>query len=233
MHNMAAMETLRDIDLWDECARLGNVGDSILHYRWCESMNGKEYARNYAWGAGPRHGDYETTSPCHHMDLPQNLLEPVLVKYATTHGFKVRFDTRLTSFVEDEKSGRAICTVEDRATKTAYRISTRYLFGADGGRSLVADRLKLPMTVRASAGVAFNVIVRADMTHLMAHRQGNLHWCIRLDRDYPFMCVTRMVKPWYEWMFVCFPKGPDVEPPNYTPEQWKDVVKDFIGDESV
>lgn len=35
------------------------------------------------------------------MDLPQTLLEPLLVKYATLNGFKVRFDTRFLSFTED------------------------------------------------------------------------------------------------------------------------------------
>ncbi|KAF2726861.1 2,4-dichlorophenol 6-monooxygenase [Polyplosphaeria fusca] len=233
INNMAAMETLRDIGLWDECNKLGNSGNSIMHYRWCESMNGAEYARNFSWGAGPRRGDYDTVSPCHHMDLPQNLLEPILVKYATTHGFKVRFDTRLTSFTEDEKSGKIICTVEDRATQTTYNIATRYLFGADGGRSTIVEQLKLPMTIHPGGGLAFNVLVRTDLSHLMAHRQGNLHWCIRLNRDYPLMCVSRMVKPWYEWMFVFFPKGPDVEPPNYTADEWKDVVKDFIDDDTV
>ena len=231
--NASALECLRDIGLWEECERLGYAGETIMHFRWCESMGGEEYARNYSWGNGARKSDYEQASPCHHMDLPQSLLEPVLVKYASTHGFNVRFDTRLLSFRQDERSGRTICLVQDRLAGTEYEISTKYLFGADGARSVVADQLGLPMTVFPGGGLAFNIQVEADLSHLMPHRQGNLHWCIRLEKDYPFMCVGRMVKPWNEWLFVFFPKGPSAPNPERTSEEWRELVKDAIGDASV
>jgi len=47
------------------------------------------------------------------------------------------------------------------------------------------------------------------------------------------MCVGRMVKPWNEWLFVFFPKGPGAPNPERTSEEWRELVKDAIGDPSV
>lgn len=231
MHNMAAFECLRDIGIYEECERLGNKGETIMHYRWAETMAGEEYARNYSWGSGNRKSDYEVASPCTHMDLPQSLLEPILVKYATHHGFKVRFDTQLLSFFP-AAADRTTCLVHDRTTNTQYHITTKYLFGADGGRSVIARDLGLPMTAIPGGGLAYNVVARADLSHIMPYRHGNLHWCLRMQRDYPFMCVNRMVKPWHEWMFVFFPKGPDAPNPERSNEEWKELIQDCIGEEA-
>lgn len=231
IHNMAAFETLRDIGMYEECLRVGNFGETIMHYRWAETMAGEEYARNYSWGNGPRKSDYRMVSPCKHMDLPQSLLEPILVRYATNHGFSVRFSTEFISFEREEDSIK--CLVTDRITNTQYTITTRFLFGADGGRSTIQRDLGLPMTVLPGGGLAFNVLYHADLSHLMPTRHGNLHWCMRMEKDYPFMCVNRMVQPFHKWMFVFFPKGPDVPNPDRSNREWKDIIEDCLGDENV
>lgn len=176
-------------------------------------------------------------SPCGYLDLPQNLLEPVLLKWATGNGFKVRFDTKLVTFVQEEKGdehGRNIVAkVADRITGLEYVIRTKYLFGADGGRSIVAQILELPFTTIPGGGFAYNVLLRADMTQIMKHREGNLHVSLRMEKDYPFVCVMRQVKPWTEWVFVVFPKGPHAPNPKRSFEEWAVIAKDLIGDESV
>lgn len=196
-------------------------------------MAGEEYARVFSWGNGPRRGEYDTVSPCYHMDLPQSILEPVLVRYATSHGFNVRFDTELLSFAEDETSGKIDCVLKDHVTKTEYTVRTRFLFGADGGRSRIAKSLNLPFTSIPSGGTAWNILVKADLSHIMPHRDGNLHWCLRLERDSEYMAVSRMVSPWTEWMFVMFPKGPGILPEPKSKEMWKAIVEDMIDDASV
>lgn len=157
--NSAALECLRDLDpfMYDECVRLGNAGDVITHYTWCENMGGQEYARNYAWGAG-RKNEYEAVSPCKYMDLPQSLMEPILLKWVSGRGWVVRFDTTLASFTDEsenngvtEKTGvdgerNVIATVVDQVSGLSYNIRTRYLFGADGGRSTIAKQLDLPFS---------------------------------------------------------------------------------------
>ncbi|KAF2131451.1 hypothetical protein P153DRAFT_286624 [Dothidotthia symphoricarpi CBS 119687] len=242
--NAAALECLRDLDtsLYEECLSLGFGGSKINNFRYCETMAGEEYARNLAWGNGKRKSDYELVSPCHYMDFPQNLLEPLLVKWATTRGWSMRFDTRLVSFTEevgdngkgeDDSKRNITATVMDQFTGLEYTIRTRYMFGADGGRSTIAKQLDLPFTTLPGGGFAYNILLRADIAHLMQHREGNLHMCMRLEKDYPFITTARMVKPWYEWMFVVLPKGPTAPIPKRSTDEWKEIVQDLIGDKSV
>lgn len=117
-------------------------------------MAGVEYARVRAWGH-ERATEYERVSPCMYMDFPQSLMEPVLLRFATGRGWSVRFDTCLRGFVEEsgdvggegrEGGKRIVATVVDGLTGLEYKIRTKFLFGADGGRSLVAKQLGLPFS---------------------------------------------------------------------------------------
>jgi hypothetical protein len=67
----------------------------------------------------------------------------------------------------------------------------------------------------------------------MTHREGNLHVSLRMDKDYPFICAMRAVKPWTEWMFVIFPKEPQAPNPKRSFEEWAGIAKDLIGDDGV
>jgi hypothetical protein len=82
-------------------------------------------------------------------------------------------------------------------------------------------------------GFAYNVLLRADLTHLMTHRQGNLHVSLRLEKDYSFVGVMMQVKPWTEWVFVFLPKGPHAPNPKRSFGEWKVIAKDLIGDDGV
>ncbi|KAJ5675027.1 FAD binding domain-containing protein [Penicillium maclennaniae] len=236
--NMAALECLRDIGLYDELVKLGSTGaDHMQHTRWCHSMAGEEYARIHSWGNDPRRkGDYELASPCKPFDLPQTILEPFLVRHAALKGFQCRFDTTLTSFFTDLKTDLIIANIRDKLSNHDYQIRTRYLFGADGARSEVVKQLKLPLAVQPSQGIAINVLIKADLSHLIKNRTGNLHWVMQPDREHPcfgWMGIVRMVKPWNEWMFILFPDN------NYDHSQGKPSkveyqrrVQEFIGDDT-
>jgi 2-polyprenyl-6-methoxyphenol hydroxylase-like FAD-dependent oxidoreductase len=171
------------------------------------------------------------------MDLPQTLLEPILVRYATVHGFKCRFDTEFVSFKDNKKSGLIEVEIQDKLAGLTYQIQCRYLFGADGARSRIVTQLELPLDQKPDRGIAYNVLVRADMSGLIESRKGNLHWVVQPDKNHPdwaWTCVIRMVKPWYEWMFVVFPDRKAAwEDHNPTREQWLTQVKALIGDDSI
>lgn len=182
-------------------------------------------------------GDYEAASPAKPADPPQTLLEPILIRYATSHGFQCRFDTEFISFKDDIEAGRVEVQVKDRITGIPYQIHCRYLIGADGARSKIASQLALPMNQKPGQGVAYNVLVKADMSHLIKNRKGNLHWIMQPDKNHPkwaWITVVRMVKPWYEWMFVIFPDRKAAhEDHNPTNDQWLQRVREFIGDDSI
>ncbi|KAM4064898.1 FAD binding domain-containing protein [Hirsutella rhossiliensis] len=233
--NMAAMECLRDIGLERDMDQVSSKASCMVHTRWCYSMAGDEFARLYSWGNDPRRkGDYEMASPCKPADLPQTLLEPILIRHAVHHGFRVRFDTTLLSFADDERSNVITAVVRDDLTKTETTIRTTYLFGADGARSHVVQRLGLPLDRKPGQGLAFNVLVKADMSHLIGSRMGNLHWVMQPDREHPdFGCmgVVRMIKPWDEWLFILLPGAEHVHV-QPSREELLQRVREFIGDET-
>ncbi|CAK7227591.1 hypothetical protein SCUCBS95973_006593 [Sporothrix curviconia] len=243
--NIAALECLRDIGLDTDLKQVSSDGSCMLHTRWCHSMAGAEYARVYSWGNDPkRKGDYESASPCSPVDLPQTLLEPVLVRHATNQGYKVRFDTALVSFVRDAAAGHYTATLRDRLSNVEYRVRTKYIFGADGAQSQVVRQLDLPLIKKPGQGLAVNVLVRADLSHLVDARRGNLHWVMQPDRDHPafgWMGLVRMVKPWHEWMFILFPsREVDIDGANdpasaiarATHADFLARVREFIGDDT-
>ncbi|PTB35002.1 hypothetical protein M441DRAFT_74626 [Trichoderma asperellum CBS 433.97] len=234
--NMAAVECLRDIGLDKDIDQVSSKGHCMVHTRWCHSMAGEEYARIHSWGNDPtRKGDYELASPCDPTDLPQTLLEPILIRHAVHNGFKVRFDTTLLKFTEDEETKIITATVQDKISGQEYHIRTKYLFGADGAQSRVVQQLDLPLDRKPGQGFAINVLVKADMSHLVDSRKGNLHWVMQPDKEHPdfgWIGIIRMVKPWDEWMFIFFPSrcaDLNIQP---TMEEYQKRVRDFIGDDT-
>ncbi|RDW75788.1 hypothetical protein BP5796_06609 [Coleophoma crateriformis] len=234
--NMAALECLRDIGLEEECLKVAVDGQNMLHTRWCRSMAGEEFARIYSWGNDPkRAGDYDAASPCKHVDIPQTLLEPILVQHAAHHGFPCRFHTAFLAF-EREASGTILSKVEDRLTKQTYEIRSKYLFGCDGARSQVLRQLQIPLIKKPGQGLAMNILIKADLSHLVEHRMGNLHWVLQPDEemsDFGHSTLVRMVKPWNQWMFIVLPKpgsGGEFAP---THEEYLKWVQRAIGDVSI
>ncbi|GAM86928.1 hypothetical protein ANO11243_049490 [Dothideomycetidae sp. 11243] len=236
IHNMAAMDCLRDVGLDEACYAVGTSGDTMVHTRWSNTFAGEEYARIYSWGNDPkRKGDYELASPSRPLDLPQTLLEPILTRHATLHGFQLRFDTSFESFVDNGPDGHIESTLHDRVLDVTYRVRSKYLFGADGARSQVVRQLGLPMIKRPSQGFAINILIEADMAHLMENRMGNLHWLLRMDKEQPdwaWIGCIRMVKPWHEWLCIVF-AAPGEERKLRSREEYLARVKEFIGDDSI
>lgn len=237
--NPAGLECLRDVGLEEACQQAGTHGDSMQHTRWCRSMAGEEFARVYSWGNDPhRKGDYEAASPCRHLDLPQTELEPVLTRRAVNVGWALRFNTKLVSLTRPEREV-IICEVYDDVLKKTSKIQTRFLFGCDGARSQVVRELGIPLIKKPGQGLALNVLVKADLSHVMENRTGNLHWVFQPEKDYPPWCwaaIVRMVKPWKEWMFICMPvPGADVSVDQFSPthEECIPRLKEIVGDDSV
>lgn len=221
-------------------------------------MAGVEYARAYSWGASPdrkvsgqlilradyenpraddlhAQGDYEKASPCQHIDLPQTLLEPILTRRAVSKGFPIRFSTTFDRF-EEVASSTIVSLVTDTITKIQYQIESKYLFGADGARSRIQRQLDLPLLAQAPQGVALNVLLRADLSRHIKARMGNCHFVMQPDRQHPlfgWLCVARMVKPWYEWLFILFPSEAVEDPGEIAKEAYVEHVQNLLGDPSI
>ena len=169
------------------------------------------------------------------MELPQTLVEPILVRYATQHGFSARFSTQLLTF-DDSADDAIVAKLHDRVFGNDLHIRCKYLFGADGAKSSIAKQLGLPMAEEPSQGIALNVLVRMDLTDMMRNRVGNLHYVIQPEEEMPDFAawsIVRMVKPWYEWLIIMMFKP--TCPPDFVPRT-EDVARHcqkVIGDATI
>ncbi|KAI0968705.1 FAD binding domain-containing protein [Xylaria arbuscula] len=235
--NPFALETLRDIGIEEDAIGHATQGDMFQSFRWARSMVGEEYGKVQAWGAHPNSiGALARASPCHYLDLPQSYLEPILVRYASGKGFQFRFSTQLIRVDEIPESTDSLCTIRDNISHHEFKIRAKYVFGADGSRSKVAEILGLQYAVEPRAGVACNIIFKADIGHLIPkERYAGLHSIIQPDNFFGMVPVMRLIRPWNQWILVCnFPEE-DGRFKDLTPQspQVIDLIRQSIGDSSV
>ncbi|KQY56775.1 MULTISPECIES: FAD-dependent monooxygenase [unclassified Nocardioides] len=200
--NQRTMEVFRDLGIEDDVREVATPNELMGNNVWSTSFTDPEIARLLTWGSGPeRRSDYDLASPSQMCNIPQHILEPVMLRGATGHGADVRFDTELVDLTQDADGVTA--TVKDRGTGEQQTIRAKYAVGADGGRSTVAELLDFSMDGTTGLGAAVNVWLEADLTAYTAHRPGTLYWMCQPGNDYWVGSGTWIcVKPWTEWVML-------------------------------
>jgi 2,4-dichlorophenol 6-monooxygenase len=231
--NQRTMEILRDLDVENEARALATPQELLGDTVFCTSLVGEELARIQTWGTHPLRGaDHALAGPSSCCDLPQNLLEPVLLGNAAARGSHVRFETEYLALEQDADGVTA--TVQDRLSGVRYEIRARYLIGADGGRSQVADNIGLPMSGRIGVAGSMNIVFDADLSRLVAHRPSLLYWVLQPGSDIGGigMGLIRMVRPWHQWMIVW---GFDIDQPAPVLDDAAAtaIVRRLVGDEDL
>ena len=228
--NQGAMEIFRDFgvekDVLEKAVPHELMGDTVF----CTSLTGEEIGRIHTWGTHPlREADYTLSSPTQNCDIPQNLLEPILLTRAAKLGSKVRFNTEFISFVQDATG--VTTTVLDRISGTEYTIRSKYLVGADGGRSKVAEQAQLPMEGQMDIAGSMNIVFKADLSQYVAHRPSVLYWVLQPGSTIGGigLGLVRMVRPWDEWLIVW---GYDISQPapEVTDEMAISLVRNLVGE---
>jgi 2,4-dichlorophenol 6-monooxygenase len=227
--NQRAMEIFRDFGIEDqvlaEATPHALVGDTVF----CTSIAGEEIGRILTWGTHPaREADYQQASPCLICDIPQTYLEPILVKNATARGTQSRFSTEYLSHTQDEAG--VTTTVRDRLTGQVYNIRSKYLIGADGGRSLVAEHVGLPFEGQMDIAGSMNITFKADISRYVEARPSVLYWVIQPGSNVGGIGagLVRMVRPWNEWLIVW---GYDISQPapEVNDEKATEIVRNLVG----
>jgi 2-polyprenyl-6-methoxyphenol hydroxylase-like FAD-dependent oxidoreductase len=230
--NQRAMEVLRDAQLEQQLQGLASSAKYMVHCSWLHSLEGEEYGRVYTWGNRPdRKGDYENASPCVMSDLPQSVLEPVLVKAGQFVGAKFRFSTEFISQKPTDKGEMIETIVRKRGSDQSYTIRSRYLIGADGARSSVLDSIGVPVDGK-QLNTAFNVHIKADLSRYLEVRPGSMNWILNPDApQWSAVGNFRMVRPWDEWVVSMHPASKDGQPFEPTKEDILNRLHQMIGDE--
>ncbi|MBV9454851.1 MAG: FAD-dependent monooxygenase [Rubrobacter sp.] len=231
--NQRTVEIMRDMGLEEAIAEKatpqGLMGDQVF----CISLAGEELGRLLTWGNHPsRKADYDLASPSKICDLPQDLFEPILLDAAATRGTSVYLNTEYLSLEQDENGVTA--TVRDRFADDTYQIRTKYLIGADGGRSQVAEDIGLPMEGQMDIAGSMNIVLHADLSKYVLHRPSVLYWVMQPGSDIGGigMGLVRMVRPWYRWLLLW---GYDINepPPDIDEEEAIRIAHNLIGDDTI
>jgi 2,4-dichlorophenol 6-monooxygenase len=233
--NQRTMEVLRDLgkEVEDEaylfCSHQDLMGENVF----CESLAGEEIGRMKSWGNHPlSKAEHLLSSPTMMNDLPQTFMEPLLFKTACSRGTQARMSTEYLSHAQDADGVTTTCL--DRLTGKQVTIRSKYLVGADGGNSKVAELEKLPFEGQMGVGGSMNIIFKADLSKYVAHRPSVLYWVVQPGADVGGigMGLVRMVRPWNEWLIVW---GYDINGPEPVVDNAfaTKVVRDLVGDQSL
>ncbi len=233
--NQRTMEVLRDLGLEVEAEAYMHatpkelMGENVF----CESLAGEELGRMKSWGMSPlSQAEHLVSSPTRMNDLPQTFMEPLLFKTACARGTQARMSCEYLSHVQDAEG--VTTTVRDRLLDREFTIRSRYLIGADGGNSLVAEHADIPLEGQMGVAGSINLLCRMDLTKYVAHRPSVLYWVLQPGSNVGGigMGVVRMVRPWNEWLIIW---GYDISQPRpeLSEDEAKTIIRSLVGDPDI
>jgi 2,4-dichlorophenol 6-monooxygenase len=226
------MEVLRDLgrEVEDEAYLHATPNDLMGNNIFCTSLAGEELGRLPTWGTHPLSAaEHALSSPCRMNDLPQTFMEPLLYKTACSRGAQGRMSCEFLSHVQDDNGVTA--TLRDRLTGKDFTVRAKYLVGADGGNSLVAEQAGIPLEGKMGVAGSINLLCKVDLSRYVAHRPSVLYWVMQPGSNVGGigMGVVRMVRPWNEWLIIW---GYDINGPRpeLTDDQAKGIIRQLVGD---
>ncbi|MBN9209297.1 MAG: FAD-dependent monooxygenase [Microbacterium ginsengisoli] len=199
--NLRAVEVLRNLGVEEQITREATPWESMGDTLFTTSLTGPEIVRMRTWGTGDdRYGDYIRSSPCTMLDIPQSLVEPILVGAAARDGATISFNTEYLSSMQDHDGVNV--TLRDRISGLEYVQRVRYLVGADGARSRVMQDAGLAVEGELARAGTVYAQFRGDLSQHVAHRPSILNWIINSDAAVGEigLGLLRAVRPWDTWI---------------------------------
>lgn len=203
--NQRTMEILRDLDLEDAAKAISTPQNYMGEHVWATSLKGEEFGRVRTWSTHPTaKAAHDLASPSAVCDLPQLYFEPLVVNAAALRGSDVRFQTEYVSHVQDADG--VTVTLRDHLSDSDYEVRAKFLIGADGGHSKVAQDIELPFKGQMALGNSgsINIEFTAELDSLVDHRRGDMYWMLQSGTGLngTGVGVLRMVRPWNRWICV-------------------------------
>ena len=205
--NIRTMEVFRDLGIEEEIAKVSQPLSYLSNFVIGTTLSGMEIARYKAYGSGAeRLSDYAAASPSVPLNTPQHYMEPVLLGAAEKNGAEVQFYQELIAL--EQSNSEVISTIRDRRTGEEYQIHSRYVIGADGGRSTVASELGIEFKGEAGLIPMVNLWLDVDLTKYTAYRPAVLYQTMRPGNgDWSGSGTWLCVNPWDDWVFVSVGSG--------------------------
>ncbi len=227
--NQRAVEIFRDLGIESEVQQEALPHHLMGKQVFSTTFAGRELSRMMTWGTGDdRIGDYRAASPSEMCNIPQNVLEPILLERALDLGADIRQDHEVMS-VED-KGDYVEAHVVPRDGSAEFLVRAQYAIGCDGARTIVGRDGGFEFEGEAGLGDAVTVWIDADLSKYTAHRSGALFVTLTPESS-DTVGVWTCVKPWTEWSTIFLRNN--LQPADLNAEAISKSVRAAIGDDSV
>ncbi|KAH7139953.1 FAD binding domain-containing protein [Dactylonectria estremocensis] len=198
--NQRTMEVFRDMGIEHTVKAAGTCMLDEGSLVMATSLTGKEIMRYSCYGGGDDQlTDFAKASPSQMWNVPQNRLEPIILMDAREKGADVRFYHELVDI--DQTGDIVIARVGERTTKAEYTVSARYVVGADGARSTVAEKAGFRFQGEPGLMSMLSCWMEMDLSQYVAYRPACIYWMLHPGDEYwvgSGTCVA--MKPWDEWV---------------------------------
>lgn len=230
--NQRTMEVFRDLGMEERITDVAVPNEFMGNNVWATSFAGTEIARLNSWGTSPeRRADYALASPSSMCNLPQHLMEPVMLEVARERGADFLFSTELRTMKQE--GDKVISTLVDRITQEEIQVVSDWVIGCGGDNSATVRELGFEAEGEMGLGAAMNVWLEADLTRYTHYRPGTLYWMTQPGNNYWVGSGTWIcVKPWTEWVLL-FMYDPKDGEPDTSDEALIQRARMTIGDDSI
>jgi len=183
--NQRTMEIFTELGVAAEILARSTPAENMKATGWYAGLAGdhdgygRRLGRLEVWGGGYTDPDFIAASPCRTANVPQIRLEPVLKAGAETFPeATIRFGHELLDLTQD--GDEVISTVLDRDTDEQYLVRSRYMIGADGGRS-VGGLLGIDMAGEANLMRMVSTHLSADLSRYLEDPDVLIRWLVNPD----------------------------------------------------
>lgn len=227
--NQRAVEILRDLGIEERVKARALPHHLMGKQVFATSFAGRELSRMMTWGTGDeRIGEYRAASPCEMCNIPQHILEPILLARARELGADIRLHHEVVSVVQDAEHVTA--RVRPRDGSPEFEVVARYAIGCDGARTVVGRDGGFAFEGEAGLGNAVTVWIEADLSRYTAHRSGALFVTVTPGSE-DQVSIWTCIEPWTEWSTIFL--RPGLAPNDLDESVVVESVRAAIGDDDV
>ena len=187
--------------------------------------------RELNWDVAQLNEAVRDLSPSERLFVTQDALEPMLNTRAEELGAELCFGAELTSWEQDRDGITAV--IRERDTDQTFTVRAQYLIAADGGRSQIRERLRIPFVGHGVLSRSVTIYFRADVGPLLRGR--NLS--VILVRNPTFRGFFRIEKPYQSGFLIVHmlgdPDRPTTDVWDLTEEQCVELIHAGLGNDDL